>query len=65
MSLKMQMHLPISLRYPAGFPFTVLSQLTTGPMLDVIAPKDKIGYVQGLNNSSMNFGSKFIMFSAV
>ena len=62
MSLKMQMHLPISLRYPAGFPFTVLSQLTTGPMLDVIAPKDKIGYVQGLNNSSMNFGSKFIMF---
>lgn len=55
----------ISLRYPGGFPFTVLSQLTTGPMLDVIAPKDKIGYVQGLNNSSMNFGSKFIMFSAV
>lgn len=40
----------------AGFPFTVLSQLTTGPMLDVIAPEDKIGYVQGLNNSSMNFG---------
>ena len=37
----------------AGFPFTVLSQLTTGPMLDVIAPEDKIGYVQGLNNSSM------------
>jgi len=30
----------------AGFPFTVLSQLTTGPMLDVIAPEDKIGYVQ-------------------
>lgn len=32
-----------------GFPFTVFSQLTTGPMLDVIAPEDKIGYVQGLN----------------
>ncbi|KAL7550909.1 hypothetical protein ACHAWF_014114 [Thalassiosira exigua] len=40
----------------AGFPFTVFSQLTTGPMLDVIAPEDQIGYVQGLNNSSMNFG---------
>mmetsp|Transcript_16386 Transcript_16386/g.35420 ORF Transcript_16386/g.35420 Transcript_16386/m.35420 type:complete len:471 (-) Transcript_16386:150-1562(-) len=40
----------------AGFPFTVMSQLTTGPMLDTIATEDKIGYVQGLNNSSMNFG---------
>lgn len=40
----------------AGFPFTVFSQLTTGPMLDVIAPEDKIGYVQGLNNAAMNFG---------
>ena len=25
-----------------GFPLTVMSQLTTGPMLDVIAPKDKV-----------------------
>jgi hypothetical protein len=25
-----------------GFPFTVFSQLTTGPMLDAIAPKDKV-----------------------
>jgi hypothetical protein len=25
-------------------------------MLDVIAPQDKIGYVQGLNNAAMNFG---------
>ena len=40
----------------AGFPFTVFSQLTTGPMLDAIAPESKIGYVQGLNNSAMNFG---------
>jgi len=40
----------------AGFPFTVFSQLTTGPMLDAIAPDNKIGYVQGLNNSAMNFG---------
>lgn len=39
-----------------GFPFTVFSQLTTGPMLDVLAPQDKIGYVQGLNNAAMNFG---------
>ena len=39
-----------------GFPFTVFSQLTTGPMLDIIAPEDKIGYVQGLNNAAMNFG---------
>lgn len=36
----------------AGFPFTVFSQLTTGPMLDVLAPEDKIGYVQGLNNAA-------------
>lgn len=40
----------------AGFPMTVLSQLTTSPMLDVIAPIDKIGYVQGMNNAAMNFG---------
>mmetsp|Transcript_1212 Transcript_1212/g.2317 ORF Transcript_1212/g.2317 Transcript_1212/m.2317 type:complete len:705 (-) Transcript_1212:1035-3149(-) len=39
-----------------GFPFTVFSQLTTGPMLDSIAPEDKIGFVQGLNNAAMNFG---------
>lgn len=42
-----------------GFPFTVFSQLTTGPMLDVLAPDDKIGYVQGLNNMAMNFGMAF------
>eukprot|EP00934_Nitzschia_sp_Nitz4_P006897 Nitzschia sp. Nitz4//scaffold25_size161228//144463//149493//NITZ4_002455-RA/size161228-augustus-gene-0.119-mRNA-1//1//CDS//3329544661//6887//frame0 len=39
-----------------GFPFTVFSQLTTGPMLDAIAPVEKLGYVQGLNNAAMNFG---------
>jgi predicted MFS family arabinose efflux permease len=39
-----------------GFPFTVFSQLTTGPMLDVLAPIDKIGYIQGLNNLAVNFG---------
>lgn len=39
-----------------GFPLTVISQLSTGPMLDVIAPLDKLGYVQGLNNTVMNLG---------
>lgn len=39
-----------------GFPLTVVSQLSTGPMLDIISPDDKIGYVQGLNNTIMNFG---------
>ena len=38
-----------------GYPFTILSQLTAGPMLDAVAPEDKIGYCQGLNNASMNF----------
>lgn len=28
-------------------------------MLDVLAPPDKIGYVQGLNNMAMNFGMAF------
>lgn len=39
-----------------SFPFTVISQLTTGPMLDVITPPDKRGMVQGLNITVMNFG---------
>mmetsp|Transcript_14891 Transcript_14891/g.41144 ORF Transcript_14891/g.41144 Transcript_14891/m.41144 type:complete len:706 (-) Transcript_14891:285-2402(-) len=39
-----------------GFPLTVVSQLSTGPMLDRIAPEDKVGYVQGLNNTVMNLG---------
>lgn len=26
-----------------GFPFTVFSQLTTGPMLDVLAPENAVG----------------------
>lgn len=40
----------------SGFPLTVVSQLSTGPMLDIIAPADKIGYCQGMNNTVMNFG---------
>ena len=37
-----------------GFPFTVISQLTTSPMLDMISPKEKRGYVQGVNSTVMN-----------
>ena len=40
---------------PGGFPFTVLSQLTTGPMLDAIAPEDQIGFIQGLNVSVLDY----------
>lgn len=39
-----------------GFPLTVLSQLSTGPMLDRISPPNKKGFVQGLNTTTMNFG---------
>mmetsp|Transcript_16605 Transcript_16605/g.24538 ORF Transcript_16605/g.24538 Transcript_16605/m.24538 type:complete len:685 (+) Transcript_16605:91-2145(+) len=39
-----------------GFPVTVFSNLTTGPMLDIITPPPKRGYTQGLNNSVMNLG---------
>lgn len=39
------------------FPMTVISQLTTAPMLDRLSPIDKRGYVQGLNSVFMNIGS--------
>jgi len=39
-----------------GYPITVFSQLSTGPMLDLISPVNKRGYTQGLNTSVMNFG---------
>ena len=39
-----------------GYPVTVFSQLSTGPMLDIISPVNKRGYTQGLNTSVMNFG---------
>jgi MFS family permease len=35
-------------------PFTVLSNLSTGPMLDMIAPVNKRGFVQGINSTTMN-----------
>ena len=40
-----------------GFPFTVLSQLTTAPMLDAVTPLRHRGLVQGLNISVMAFGT--------
>lgn len=40
-----------------GFPMTVISQLSTGPMLDMIAPASRRGFVQGMNTSVMNFGT--------
>ena len=39
-----------------GFPLTVISQLSTGPMLDRISPTSKRGFTQGLNTSIMNLG---------
>jgi predicted MFS family arabinose efflux permease len=39
----------------AGFPITVVSQLTTGPMLDRIVPDHLRGLVQGLNITTLNF----------
>lgn len=39
-----------------GYPVTVISQLSTGPVLDIISPVDKRGYTQGLNTLVMNFG---------
>ena len=32
-----------------GFGFTFISQISTGPMLDAIAPTEKKGFVQGVN----------------
>lgn len=37
-----------------SFPLTVISQLSTGPMLDRIAPLDQRGQIQGLNMAAMN-----------
>ena len=39
-----------------SFPLTVISQLSTGPMLDRISPSSQRGLVQGLNSSVMQFG---------
>ncbi|KAL3919598.1 MAG: hypothetical protein SGILL_003676 [Bacillariaceae sp.] len=41
----------------AAFPLTVISQLSTGPMLDRISPLSKRGQIQGLNLAFMNLAS--------
>ncbi|CAB9522824.1 unknown protein [Seminavis robusta] len=41
----------------SGFSLAVISQVSTGTMLDAIAPDDKRGYVQGLNLMSLNLAS--------
>lgn len=38
----------------SGFPLTVISQLTTGPMLDRITPPEKRGAIQGVNSTVNN-----------
>ncbi len=40
-----------------GFPFTVLSQLSTSPMLDRISPTDQRGLIQGVYSSFFNLAS--------
>eukprot|EP00547_Thalassionema_nitzschioides_P004618 CAMPEP_0194213062 /NCGR_PEP_ID=MMETSP0156-20130528/13366_1 /TAXON_ID=33649 /ORGANISM="Thalassionema nitzschioides, Strain L26-B" /LENGTH=703 /DNA_ID=CAMNT_0038941007 /DNA_START=105 /DNA_END=2216 /DNA_ORIENTATION=- len=39
------------------FPFTVISQLSTGPMLEAVTPPPKRGFAQGVNITIMNFGA--------
>lgn len=41
----------------ACFPVTVISQLSTGPMLEATSPKEKRGMAQGVNITVMNFGA--------
>ena len=41
----------------ACFPFTVISQLSTGPMLEATSPPEKRGFCQGCNITVMNFGA--------
>jgi len=40
-----------------SFPMTVISQLSTGPMLEATSPADKRGFCQGINITVMNFGA--------
>ncbi|KAL3909912.1 MAG: hypothetical protein SGILL_007899 [Bacillariaceae sp.] len=44
-------------------PFTVLSNLSTGPMLDMIAPVNKRGLVQGINTTTMNLARSVSPFA--
>ncbi|CAB9500689.1 major facilitator superfamily [Seminavis robusta] len=40
-----------------AFPLTVISQVSTGPMLDRIAPESRRGQIQGFNAAAMNLSS--------
>ncbi|CAB9500687.1 major facilitator Superfamily [Seminavis robusta] len=40
-----------------AFPLTVISQVSTGPMLDRIAPESRWGQIQGFNAAAMNLSS--------
>mmetsp|Transcript_16172 Transcript_16172/g.36970 ORF Transcript_16172/g.36970 Transcript_16172/m.36970 type:complete len:688 (-) Transcript_16172:1697-3760(-) len=46
----------------ACYPFTVISQLSTGPMLEATSPPDKRGFSQGCNITVMNFGAALSPF---
>jgi MFS family permease len=46
----------------AAFPLTIISQLSTGPMLDRIAPVEMRGEVQGLNMTSSSLGASIAPF---
>mmetsp|Transcript_17786 Transcript_17786/g.36577 ORF Transcript_17786/g.36577 Transcript_17786/m.36577 type:complete len:282 (+) Transcript_17786:113-958(+) len=43
-------------------PSTVVSQLSTGPMLDMLAPINRKGFVQGLNATTMNLSRAVTLF---
>ncbi|CAB9505238.1 tetracycline resistance protein [Seminavis robusta] len=44
-------------------PFTVLSNLSTGPMLDRLSPHDRRGFVQGINVTVMNLARSVSPFA--
>ena len=45
-----------------GFPFTYLSQFTTGPLLDAITPEDMRGTINGVNNFAMSIAMSLAPF---
>lgn len=42
-----------------SFPFALLSQLSTGPMLDRVTPHEKKAFSQGVNNALYDSSSEF------
>ncbi|KAL7503956.1 hypothetical protein ACHAXN_001686 [Cyclotella atomus] len=45
-----------------SFPFAVVSQLSTGPMLEAVFPVDKRGFCQGFDITVTNFGAALTPF---